>query len=69
LNAYGGTYNFDGKTMEHHIDISANEALLETTQIRDVKKKGDRLIYTTRPASFVGDEKMSVQTLVREKVK
>jgi hypothetical protein len=21
LNAYGGTYHFDGKIMEHHIDI------------------------------------------------
>jgi hypothetical protein len=69
LNAYGGTYNFDGKTMEHHIDISANEVWTGTTQIRDIKKEGDRLIYTTRPAPFVGDGKMSVQTLVWEKVK
>jgi hypothetical protein len=64
LNAYGGTYHFDGKTMEHHIDISANEVWTGTTQIRDVRKEGDRLIYTTRPAPFVGDGKMSVQTLV-----
>jgi Lipocalin-like domain len=69
LNAYGGTYKFDGKTMEHHIDISANEVWTGTTQIRDVKMEGDRLIYTTRPAPFVGDGKMSVQTLVWEKVK
>jgi hypothetical protein len=69
LNAYGGTYKFDGKTMEHHIDISANEVWTGTTQIRDVKMDGDRLIYTTRPAPFVGDGKMSVQTLVWEKVK
>jgi hypothetical protein len=69
LNAYGGTYRFDGKTMEHHIDISANEVWTGTTQIRDVKMEGDRLIYTTRPAPFVGDGKMSVQTLVWEKVK
>ena len=69
LNAYGGTYHFDGKTMEHHIDISANEVWTGTTQIRDVKKEGDRLIYTTRPAPFVGDGKMSVVTVVWEKVK
>jgi hypothetical protein len=69
MNAYGGTYKFDGKVMEHHIDISANEVWTGTTQIRDVKKEGDRLIYTTRPAPFTGDGKMSIQTLVWEKVK
>jgi hypothetical protein len=48
LNAYGGTYSFDGKTVEHHIDISANEVWTGTTQIRDIKREGERLIYTTR---------------------
>jgi hypothetical protein len=69
MTAYGGTYKFDGKTMEHHIDISWNEVWTGTTQFRDVKKEGDRLIYTTRPAPFVSDGKMSVVTLVWEKVK
>jgi hypothetical protein len=69
MNAYGGTYKFDGKTMEHHIDISANELWTGTTQIRDVRKEGDRLIYTTRPAPFTDDGKMSVVTLQWEKVK
>jgi hypothetical protein len=69
LNAYGGTYKFDGKTVEHHIDISANEIWTGTTQVRDVKRDGDRLIYTTRPAPFVGDGKTSFQTVVWEKVK
>jgi hypothetical protein len=55
--------------MEHHIDISWNEIWTGTTQIRDVKKEGDRLIYTTRPAPFVSDGKMSVVTTVWEKVK
>jgi hypothetical protein len=69
MTAYGGTYQCDGKTMEHHIDISWNEIWTGTTQIRDVKKEGDRLIYTTRPAPFVSDGKMSVVTTVWEKVK
>ena len=69
MTAYGGMYKFDGKTMEHHIDISWNEVWTGTTQFRDVKKEGDRLIYTTRPAPFVSDGKMSVVTLVWEKVK
>jgi len=68
MTAYGGTYTFDGKTIEHHIDISWNEVYTGTTQIRDVKKEGNRLIYTTRPAPYPGDGKMSVITLVWEKV-
>ena len=69
MNAYGGTYKFNGKTIEHHIDISANEVWTGTTQVRDVKEEGGKLIYTTRPAPFPSDGKMSVITLVWEKVK
>jgi hypothetical protein len=47
--AYGGTYSFDGKKMEHHVDICWNEIRCGTTVIRDVVRDGDRLTYTTRP--------------------
>jgi hypothetical protein len=67
--AYGGTYKFDGKSIEHHIDISWNELWTGTTQIRDIRKEGDKLIYTTRPAPFSADGKMSIVTLIWEKVK
>jgi hypothetical protein len=67
--AYGGTYKFDGKSLENHIDISWNELWTDTTQIRDIRKEGDKLIFTTRPAPFSGDGKMSVVTLLWEKVK
>ncbi len=66
--AYGGTYTFDGKSIEHHIDISWNELWTGTTQIRDIRKEGGKLIYTTRPAPFSADGKMSIVTLVWEKV-
>jgi hypothetical protein len=46
--AYGGTYTFDGKMVEHHIDLSWNEVWTGTTVIRDVKVEGDQLIYTSR---------------------
>jgi hypothetical protein len=68
MSAYGGTYTFDGNKVEHHIDLSWNEVWTGTTVIRDVKVDGDRLIYTTRPAPFGGDGKMSVVTAVWEKV-
>src|SRR5262249_23113816 len=58
--AYGGTYKFDGNKVEHHIDISWNEVWTGTTVIRDFEKEGDKLVYTTRPAPFTADGKMSV---------
>ena len=66
--AYGGTYKFDGKTIEHHIDISSNEVWTGITQIRDVKREGGRLILITRPAPDPFDGKMVSATLVWEKV-
>ena len=67
--AYAGTYKFDGKTIEHHIDISWNEVWNGTTQVRDVKREGDQLIYTTRPAQSPVDGTMGFATLIWEKIK
>ena len=67
--AYGGTYKFDGKEMKHNIDISWNEVWTNTTQVRDVKRDGDRLIYNTRPAPNAVDGRMSTTTLIWQKVK
>jgi Lipocalin-like domain len=50
LNAYGGTYTFHGDWIEHHIDIAANESRVGTTEIREVKRDGNRLIYTSSPS-------------------
>ena len=67
--AYGGTYKFDGKSVQHNIDISWNEIWTGITVIREIRKEGDKLIYTTLPAPFSGDGKMSITTLVWEKVR
>jgi hypothetical protein len=69
MTAYGGTYTFDGSKVVHHIDLSWNEVWAGTTNIRDVERDGDRIIYVTRPAPFASDGKMSVVTLVWEKLK
>ncbi|NVN86874.1 MAG: lipocalin-like domain-containing protein [Rhodopseudomonas sp.] len=69
MMSYGGTYKFDGKKVEHHIDVSYNQMWTGTTTVRDIVKDGDRLIYTTRPAPFSGDGKVSITTLIWEKVK
>jgi hypothetical protein len=68
MTAYGGTYEFDGKTVQHHIDISWNEAWTGTTVIRELKRDGDKLVYSSPAAPFSGDGRMSVVTLVWEKV-
>src|SRR5260370_17668103 len=46
LNAYGGTYAFQGDRIEHHIDIAANETRVGTPEIREVKRYCNPLIYT-----------------------
>ena len=69
VTAYSGRYTFDGTTVEHHIDISWNEVFTGTTLRREVRRNGDKIVLTT-PASPRGkDGKMSVRTLVFEKVK
>jgi hypothetical protein len=55
MAAYGGTYEFDGRTVKHHIDISSNQTWTGSTQICDVQQDFDRLIYTTPPFSFPAD--------------
>ena len=67
--AYSGTYKFDGETIEHHIDGSWNQVWTGTTQIRNVKKDGDRLIYTTQPGPSPIDGSMGFATVVWEKIK
>lgn len=67
--AYGGTYTSDGHTVSIHIDISSNQAWTGTTLTRDVRMDGDKLVYTTRPAPFSADGKVSVVTLLLERVR
>jgi hypothetical protein len=69
LVAYGGTYKFDGNTVEHCVDISWNEMWTGTTQFRDVKGDGERLSISTRPAPNARNGRMAVTTLLWEKVK
>ena len=66
--AYAGTYKFDGKTIEHQIELSWNEFWSGTKQIRDVRREGNRLIYTTRPSTSA-DGSITFNTMIWEKVK
>ncbi len=69
LTAYAGTYDFDGKTVTHHIDTSWNEVWTGTDQVRDVRMDAGRAIFTTRPSPDNKTGKLSTTELVWEKVK
>jgi lipocalin-like protein len=49
VTAYGATFEFDGNTVTHHIDMSANETWTGTDQARIVKIDGTRLTLSTPP--------------------
>ena len=68
MYAYSGTYDFDGKTVTHHIDVSWNENWTNTDQRRAVTFDGRRVILTTLPAPAGVDGTMAVHTLTWEKV-
>jgi hypothetical protein len=68
VTAYTGPYTFDGRTVEHHIDLSWNEVFTGMTLRREVRWEGDKVLLTTAPSPRSKDGKMSVRTLIFEKV-
>ena len=66
--AYCGTYDFDGKTVTHHIDVSFNQIWAGTNQVRNVTFEGRKVVLTTIPAPALFDGKVSVSVLTWEKV-
>jgi hypothetical protein len=69
MAAYAGTYAIKGTQVIHRPDVSWNETWTGTNQVRDYKFDGERLLLATAqsPDPFTG--KMSVRTLVWEKIK
>ena len=68
LTAYAGTYDFDGKTVTHHFELSWNQVWSGTDQSRDVHFDGNMLIFTSKPAPSPKDGRMSTVSVVWEKV-
>ena len=68
VTAYSGTFDCDASSVTHHIDLSWNGAWTGTTQVRSIKRDGDRLTYTAPPYHFFSDGRTSVGTLVWEKL-
>ena len=68
LTAYSGTYEFDGKTVIHNIDISWNEAWTGTRQVRHFRREGNRVILETPAQPRPADGKVAVSTLTWERM-
>ena len=69
MAAYAGTYTIKGNQVIHRPDVSWNEAWTGTDQIREYKFDGERLILSTSPSPDAFTGKMSVRTLIWEKIK
>jgi len=69
MAAYAGSYMIKGNQIIHHVDVSWNETWTGTDQVRNYDFDGDRLSLATAPSPNPFTGKMSVRTLVWEKVK
>ena len=69
LAAYAGTYTIMGNQVVHHVDVSWNQSWTGTDQVRNYKFDGERLTIATAPSPSPRTGKISVRTLVWEKVR
>ena len=66
--AYAGRYTIEPTRVIHHVEQSWNQAWTGTDVVRLYKFDGNRLTLTTAPAPNPRDGKMSVSTLVWERL-
>ena len=69
LVSYTGTYAVQGDTIVHHVDVSWNEAWTGTDQTRFYKFEDNRLSLATTKSLDPVEGKLSVRTLIWERVK
>lgn len=69
LVSYTGTYAVQGDTIVHHVDVSWNESWTGTDQTRFYKFEGNRLSLATTKSLDPVEGKLSVRTLIWERVK
>ena len=67
--SYAGTYTIAGNEVTHHVDISWNESWTGTKQVRIFKLDGNRVSLSTPVSPDPFDGKISVRSMVWEKVK
>ena len=69
--AYAGAYTVDlqAKTVTHHIDVSWDQSRTGESHVRTYKLDGDRLTLTTQPSNDPATGKMTVRTVIWERLK
>jgi hypothetical protein len=67
--AYAGRYTVEGNQVTHHVDISWNQAWTGTDQVRIARFEGNRVHLSTQPNPDPVNGRMSVRTMVWEKLK
>jgi hypothetical protein len=67
--SYAGTYTIAGNEVTHHVDLSWNESWTGTKQVRIFQFEGNRLALSTPVSPDPLDGKISIRSLVWEKVK
>lgn len=66
--SYAGTYTIAGNEVTHHVDLSWNESWTGTQQVRIFQFEGNRLSLSTPVSPDPLDGKISIRSLVWEKV-
>jgi len=66
--AYSGSYDFGGKIVTHHIDVSWNQIVTGTHQVRNVSLDGRKLVLTTNAEPAPSSGIVSVLVITWEKV-
>jgi len=69
VTSYAGNYTVEGDKLTHHVDVSWNESWTGTKQTRFYKFDGDKVILSTPQSPDPIDGKMSVRSLVWQKLK
>jgi hypothetical protein len=69
LMSYAGTWEVRGNEVFHHVDASANEIWTGTVQQRFFELGGDRLTLSTPVSADPIDGKISVRSMIWERVK
>jgi hypothetical protein len=69
VTSYAGSYTIEGDKLTHHVDVSWNESWTGTKQTRFYKFDGDKVILSTPQSPDPVDGKISVRSLVWQKVK
>lgn len=63
--AYGGTYEYDGSIMQHHVDISLFPNWVGITQRRQVEWDGEKLRLTARLEEGTSEARTAILEWVR----